>query len=399
MISRATQDLEESRFADASHGECWSSPDRDEISRRLWDAVVIGAGPAGAASAFLLARRGWRVLLLERSAWPREKPCGGCLSASATACLRQLDLLHVISDATRITNSQIHRGAQFVSLSVDDSVAIDRAVFDSRLVAAFVAAGGTFAPGASAVLSPCDPQEQYRELRVRSERETFRVRGRIVLACDGIAGSSVQDEPWATWRIARDAYFGISTSVSSDEIRLDPGVVHMHIGNGGYVGAVRYDNGGVHLAAALDVKTCRASGGPAVLIESILHGCGNEISLRGRRMQGTPTLTRMRPQLGGHRVLAVGDACGYIEPFTGEGIAWALRCALEVVPHLGCGWSPQTPLRWRETRHAALRSSQNLCRVVRFAAHRPLLASVAMRMAGRVPAFANWVTRVGEVAT
>jgi len=49
------------------------------MSAELWDALVVGAGPAGSVSAALLARRGWRVLLVEKSDWPRDKACGGCV--------------------------------------------------------------------------------------------------------------------------------------------------------------------------------------------------------------------------------------------------------------------------------------------------------------------------------
>ena len=52
-----------------------------------WDAIVIGAGPAGALSATLLARQGSSVLLVERRAFPRRKVCGGCLNARALSSL------------------------------------------------------------------------------------------------------------------------------------------------------------------------------------------------------------------------------------------------------------------------------------------------------------------------
>src|SRR5207244_3021276 len=55
-----------------------------------WDAVVVGAGPAGATSALLLARAGARVLVLDRARFPRDKPCSEYLSPATTAILERL---------------------------------------------------------------------------------------------------------------------------------------------------------------------------------------------------------------------------------------------------------------------------------------------------------------------
>jgi 2-polyprenyl-6-methoxyphenol hydroxylase-like FAD-dependent oxidoreductase len=61
--------------------------------KRDAEVLVVGGGPAGAATALLLARAGRDVMLLDRAAFPRPKPCGDCLSVGATALLRRLELL------------------------------------------------------------------------------------------------------------------------------------------------------------------------------------------------------------------------------------------------------------------------------------------------------------------
>ena len=58
----------------------------------LWDAVVIGAGPAGSMTARELARLGRKVLLVDKAAFPRGKVCGCCLSGSALTTLRSVGL-------------------------------------------------------------------------------------------------------------------------------------------------------------------------------------------------------------------------------------------------------------------------------------------------------------------
>ena len=54
------------------------------------DALIIGAGPAGAATAILLAQAGWQVILVEQHAYPRQKVCGECLTAGGLALLDEL---------------------------------------------------------------------------------------------------------------------------------------------------------------------------------------------------------------------------------------------------------------------------------------------------------------------
>src|ERR1043166_154182 len=61
------------------------------------DVLVVGAGPAGAALAYLLAQRGVHVILLDKATFPRDKTCGDCLSPRALRVLRRmgpLDDLH-----------------------------------------------------------------------------------------------------------------------------------------------------------------------------------------------------------------------------------------------------------------------------------------------------------------
>src|SRR5215467_12594139 len=63
------------------------------------DVVVVGAGPAGAATAILLARRGHRVTLFDRARFPRDKVCGEYLSPEASRILDRLGVLEAVEHA------------------------------------------------------------------------------------------------------------------------------------------------------------------------------------------------------------------------------------------------------------------------------------------------------------
>jgi flavin-dependent dehydrogenase len=159
----------------------------------------------------------------------------------------------------------------------------------------------------------------------------------------------------------------------------------MDVGHGGYVGRVRLADGRVHLAAALDPAACRgAAGGPEEVIRSILPESEKR---EGLHLRGTGLLTRRRARLGGHRVLAVGDACGYVEPFTGEGMGWAILAAAEVadmVPERG-DWPADLPQRWERRHRALIERRQRWCRLLRPMMHHRAWAGMGLALGRAVP--------------
>jgi flavin-dependent dehydrogenase len=84
-----------------------------------YDAVVIGAGPAGATCALVLAREGWRVAIVEKAEFPRRKVCGEFISAPALALLRHAGLNDVMDGAgPEISEVAIFAGERIVSTSM-----------------------------------------------------------------------------------------------------------------------------------------------------------------------------------------------------------------------------------------------------------------------------------------
>ena len=64
-----------------------------------YDAIVVGGGPAGAATSFALSRAGARVLVLDRATFPRPKPCAEYLSPQASRLLSEMGALDAVEAA------------------------------------------------------------------------------------------------------------------------------------------------------------------------------------------------------------------------------------------------------------------------------------------------------------
>ena len=105
----------------------------DEASRRIWDAVVIGAGPSGAMATRELARRQAHVLLVDRSGFPRGKVCGCCLNLRAIDALRRAGLAHILGESHAVTlrDVRIASGGRSAVLSVPEGAALSREQFDA----------------------------------------------------------------------------------------------------------------------------------------------------------------------------------------------------------------------------------------------------------------------------
>ena len=113
-----------------------------------WDAVMIGAGPAGAMAAIELARGGASVLLVEKQGFPLEKVCGGCLNGHALGVLRSAGLEAIVREAggTPLSSFRVGVRGRSFSLALPVGMAVPRSRFDEALVGAAVAAGVQFLP-------------------------------------------------------------------------------------------------------------------------------------------------------------------------------------------------------------------------------------------------------------
>lgn len=369
------------------------------MANRVWDVVVVGAGPAGASAATTLVRSSMSTLLVDRAAFPRWKVCGCCVNPAAIKVLHRIggDTVLGTAAAVPLERLRLAAGGWRVTLPVPGGVCVSREAFDSALVKFASSKGAVFLSQTRAVLNPVEGQ--MRRVTLTRGQETVTVSSKVVFAADGLGGGLLDFEPGDDEATTPQSRIGCGVTLPIDTAADDyeSGTIHMACGVGGYVGIVRLEDGRLDVAAAFDAETCRSTGGPGTMAERIIASAGYPPirNLAGGTWRGTPRLTRHRTRLGFDRVLAIGDAAGYVEPFTGEGIAWALWSGVAAAEILinDRGWTPSTISQWTSMHQQFLGRKQRQCAAIARVLRHPWLATAAVAMLSASPFLARPVIR------
>jgi flavin-dependent dehydrogenase len=370
----------------------------EHLGSRPWDVVVVGAGPAGSMAALRLARQGLDVLLVDRSAFPRWKVCGCCLNGSALTSLDKVGVCDLTRrlNAVPLSRALLASTGRQASIRLNQGVALSRMALDAALVEAAIQAGAHFLPETTASMER--RSAEARSIRLRRAGSENCVTARVVLAADGLGARLLAGEPGfrsitqAASRIGAGAITGEAPDFYS------PGTVFLTGGAGGYLGLVRLEDGRLDLAAALDRVRSRHVGGPGPAAEALLHEAGWPAipGLAELSWRGTLPLTRRARKPAGERLFVVGDAAGYVEPFTGEGIAWALASATAVAPiaaEAARRWQPSLATLWARRQQRLLGTRQRVCRAITAGMRRPALVRFCLSLLSRWPSLAMPLVR------
>jgi menaquinone-9 beta-reductase len=300
------------------------------------DVVIAGAGPAGALSACLLARRGARVTLVDRSRFPRVKLCGDTLNPGALALLaRHFDLGPLRRQGCAI-DGMLLTGPGEVCVRGEygagvQGLGITRDRLDAWMLEQAVAAGATFVDETAVTGPEREADGTVRGVRARlGSGITTGFTARITLGADGRRSRLGQAcgltrTPTHPRRWAIGAYF--------DEVDGLSTLGEMHIRNGHYLGVAPTRNGWANACLVQPHGTDRGAWrDPGTMLMSRLQG-DPVLGPRFRRARlATPPivlgpLAVDTPEPGCPGLLLVGDASGFIDPMTGDGIHLALQSA------------------------------------------------------------------------
>jgi geranylgeranyl reductase family protein len=292
------------------------------------DVAVVGAGPAGALSAYLLAERGASVILLDRARFPRDKACGGGLTERAVS-LFPFPVDPVVEDRIRSVDFRLGYGWSFHRHADRPLVLMTRRRrLDTFLVERAVRAGAELREGVKA--SRVEPDGAGVVVRT----ESGDVHAALAIGADGANGVSATAftrPPPRTYCVALEGNVPHRTACSArhrhrGRIVLELGVVpggyawifpksdHLNVGVAGW--HVEAPNLRRHLRRILEA-----------------HGLSTDavVGLRGHRL---PMRAPHAP-LAGKRMLLVGDAAGLVDPLSGDGIYEAALSAHEAASAAG----------------------------------------------------------------
>lgn len=360
-----------------------ASPALADVARAPWDAVILGAGPCGSVAARELARRGLRTLLIDRSHFPRFKVCGGCLASGGVEVLHRLGLDHILAEAPRFARLAVWASGRSATTRIGLMRGVDRTHMDHSLALSAIGAGCTMLDG---VLGQVEPDERVRLSR---EDETVHINPRAIIVADGLKGNSLRALREFDWQVRQRSKFGLG-GAAGHLSGLDADSILMCIGRTGYIGFAGVQRGHTAIAAAIHPNALDKPGGVRRVLEDLLVESGAPVRLpNGLDLRGTPQLTRRRRRVDAGRILVAGDAAAYIEPFTGEGMTWALRSG-ELV---ACFAQRLVECRlesgsWTRTLRAEFTWARRRCALVSTILDCPPLLRAAMRLTGQHPSMA-----------
>jgi flavin-dependent dehydrogenase len=353
----------------------------------MFDVAIVGSGPAGSSCAAFCANAGLRTLLLEREIFPREKVCGDCLNPACWPILRRLQLVERVlilpyGVLDRVEFIGIGGRILAVTLPVGDEaeIAVKRSLFDQLIMRRARELGATICEG-STVTALTTPGAATQNWTITAATKTFE--SQVLVAADGRNST-----------VAR--LCNLLPRGAKERIALQTHLLLPHdFGNRvvlqflpeGYSGQAPVGEGELNL--------CLVSVPPKM--PALRNWAEARFGISPKHSWRTITPLTRAPIAAAHRSLfLVGDAARVVEPFTGEGIYYALasgKLAADAIISQHNGRNEADVAADYSAAHAKLyRGRLRINRLARAAVLSPRIASALLEVARFQPALLRLLT-------
>ena len=308
------------------------------------EVAVVGGGPAGAVVATLLARGGRDVVVFERTPVPRWRAGGVFTSPATMAALRRIGVEPAVLQglARRIPGLRVEtpRGTSFRLTYGDDgslaapAVGLDRPAFDSALLEIAARAGAEIRMGVA--VRRVEVEGERPQLTVQRGATTTLLDANVVIGADGLRSVVARSAG-----VVRRAALGPRVGLTFHLRDPDPDALRdgrMCVLDGAYCGLAPVGGGRINVGIVLAGATWRralSEHGAAAVTERVLRAVpvaadeppGWRDGEPCDEIAGAAPLGHRVARRAGDRWLLIGDAAGFLDPFTGEGLHRALVSA------------------------------------------------------------------------
>jgi geranylgeranyl reductase family protein len=298
---------------------------------QVLDVLVVGAGPAGSATAARLAGQGFSVALWDRAEFPRAKPCAEYLSPGSVSALGRLGALPEVlrEGPARLAGMRVvgPDGAAFTGrFRPGIGLGLPRERLDYQLAQFARRRGAALCQGV--VLERFWTEGDTVAVQGRQDGRPVTVAARLLIGADGLNSRVARQLGLSRRaRLRRVALVAHATGILG---MMDTG--EMHVTEGAYVGLAPLGGGVTNVALVVDLARGKIQ---PPLADTFKRWLASFPSLRGRAealelaspVRGVGPFGRSTRRATADRTLLVGDAADFYDPFTGEGVYAALRGA------------------------------------------------------------------------
>lgn len=332
-----------------------------------YDALLIGAGPAGATAALTLARAGWKVAVVEKANFPRRKVCGEYLSPSNFALFRKLgianDFLERAGPPVRHVGLFAHGAVVMAPMPrlgtppENWGRALGRETLDTLLLQRAAEAGARVWQPWSAVKLVKHAEAVVCKAASRDARETKDLCARVVIAAHGSWESGTLPSQLSRPSLRGSDLLGFKAHFH--DCRLPAGLMPLLVFPGGYGGMVHTSEGRVSVSCCIrrnQLERCRRGTPGVAAAEAVFahvrkscRGAREALaaaSLEGPWLSTGPIRPGIRSRFSGG-IFCIGNAAGEAHPIIAEGISMAIQSAALLCERL-------TARRKEALTHAAL---------------------------------------------